>query len=69
MIAAVILLSLVCFVALFIGQVSGADFQTGVWPAVAAVPYFGLPLGFVLIVVVMIVNARRRSQAAKDARK
>lgn len=69
MVAAVVLLSLGCFAAIIAGQLSGAEFGTGFWPVVAMTPYFGLPAAFVLIIVIMILNARRRTRAAKDARR
>jgi uncharacterized membrane protein len=73
LVAAIVILALVCFVAVIVGTSLGAGaddgFSHGVWPAVFMVPYLGLPLAFVLIVVLLISNALRRSRAAKaDAR-
>jgi hypothetical protein len=70
-IVAVVALSLVCFVAVIVGTSAGvgADdgFSHGIWPAVFMVPYLGLPLAFVLIVVLLVTNAIRRSRAARSS--
>lgn len=70
MVAAIIVLSLASFVALIIGTAAGVqreEFATGVWPVVTVLPLIGLPIGFVLIIVLLIVSAVRRGRAAKDA--
>ncbi len=70
MVAGVILVSLASFVALIIGTASGlerGDFAEGIWPVVTIMPLIGLPIGFVLIIVLLIVSAVRRGRAAKDA--
>jgi membrane protein implicated in regulation of membrane protease activity len=69
MVAAIVLLSLACFVAIFVAQMNGADLGTGFLAVVAMTPLLGLPVAFILIIVIMIVNARRRTRAAKDARR
>lgn len=69
MIVAIVVLALVCFVAVIVATSAGvgADdgFSHGIWPAVFFVPYLGLPLAFVLVVVVLVSNGMRRSRAAK----
>ena len=70
MVAGVIVLSLVSFVALIAGTSVGLqrdDFAVGVWPVVTILPLIGLPIGFVLIIVLLVVSAVRRGRAAKDA--
>jgi len=70
MVAGVILVSLASFVALIIGTASGlerGDFTEGIWPIVTIMPLIGLPIGFVLIIVLLVVSAVRRGRAAKDA--
>lgn len=67
MVAAVILISLASFVALIIATGTGIDFATGVWPVVIIMPLIGLPIGFVLIITLLVVSAVRRGRAAKDA--
>ncbi len=67
MVAAVILVSLASFVALIIGTGASIDFTTGIWPFVVVLPLVGLPIGFVLIIALLVVSAVRRGRAAKDA--
>lgn len=70
MVAGVILLSLASFVALIAGTAAGlerGDFTEGIWPLVTMMPLIGLPIGFVLIIMLLVVSAVRRGRAAKDA--
>jgi hypothetical protein len=70
MVAGVILLSLASFVALVAGTSAGLvgdDFAQGVWPMVVILPLIGLPVGFALIIVLLVISAVRRGRAAKDA--
>jgi uncharacterized membrane protein len=70
MVAAVILVSLASFVALIIATGAGLgreDFASGIWPLVTITPLIGLPIGFVLIIALLVVSAVRRGRAAKDA--
>jgi len=70
MVAGVILLSLASFVALIAGAGAGLtsdDFAQGVWPMVVILPLIGLPIGFALIIVLLVVSAVRRGRAATDA--
>lgn len=70
MVAAVILVSLASFVAVLIayGQSFTAEqYSSGIWPIVTILPLIGLPIGFVLIIALLIVSAVRRGRAAKDA--
>lgn len=70
MVAGIIVLSLAAFVALIIATGMGLereDFASGIWPAVTILPLIGLPIGFVLIIVLLVVSAVRRGRAAKDA--
>ena len=70
MVAAVILMSLASFVALIIATGVGLgreDFGSGIWPFVTIMPLIGLPIGFVLIIALLVVSAVRRGRAAKDA--
>mgnify|MGYP002622784230 CR=1 FL=1 len=43
------------------------DFATGIWPMITMMPLIGLPIGFVLIITLLVVSAVRRGRAAKDA--
>ena len=67
MVAASIGLSLVCFFAVIIGTATGADIGSGVWLTVAWIPMIGLPIGFILIIVVLMLTFLRRAREAKDA--
>lgn len=70
MVAGIIVLSLASFIAVIIGTASGlehGDFAVGIWPAVTILPLIGLPIGFVLIIMLLVVSAVRRGRAARDA--
>jgi uncharacterized membrane protein len=71
MVAGTIILSLVSFIAILVATATGlarADFAVGMWPLVTVMPLIGLPIGFALIVTLLIVSARRRGRAARDVR-
>lgn len=63
-------LTLACFVAVIVATSLGAGadngFSHGLWPTVFFAQYFGLPLAFILIIVLLVSNALRRSRAAKE---
>ncbi len=70
MVAAIIVVSLASFVAVIIGTATGIgreELATGIWPLITILPLIGLPIGFVLIIVLLVVSAVRRGRAAKDA--
>lgn len=70
MVAAAVGLSILSFIAVIIGTATGmsqADFGSGVWPMVVMIPWLGLPLGFILIFTLLLVNLVRRRREAKDA--
>ena len=70
MIVAVVGLSIVAFFAVIIGTfagMKGPDFAVGMWPAVAYLPLIGLPIGFLLIVTLLILSIRRRGREAANA--
>ena len=65
MVAGVIGLSVLSFAAIIIATWSGfgqADFGEGLWPIMTMIPLMGLPLGFVLIIALLVVSTRRRRQ-------
>jgi uncharacterized membrane protein len=71
MVAGIIIVSLASFVAILVATGAGlarADFAVGVWPFITVMPLVGLPIGFVLIVTLLIVSAVRRGRAARDGR-
>lgn len=70
MVASIIVLSLAAFIALIVGTAVGLerdDFAQGIWPTITILPLIGLPIGFVLIIVLLVVSAVRRGRAARDA--
>ncbi|GGH43835.1 multidrug ABC transporter ATPase [Microbacterium album] len=62
-------LSVLCFFAIMIGRAMGMtsteDYEAGLWPIVSAIPLFGLPIAFVLILVLLIMSFVRRGKAAR----
>ncbi len=72
MVAGVVGLSILAFLAVIIGTAVGAGadngFGQGVWPIVLALPLFGLPLGFLLIIALMVMTAIRRAREARQNR-
>lgn len=70
MVAGVVGLSILAFLAVIIGTAAGAGanngFGQGVWPLILALPLFGLPIGFVLIIVLMVMTGMRRAREARQ---
>ncbi len=69
MIVGVVALSVVAFFAIIIGSWQGMDseaFSAGLWPAITMTPLFGLPLGFVLIIILLVLSTRRRRALGTD---
>lgn len=64
MIAAMVVLSLLCFAASMIGYATGsiADPVTGFWSIVIMLPLFALPTAMVLIIVLLVVTGMRRAK-------
>nr|WP_201471436.1 multidrug ABC transporter ATPase [Microbacterium hydrocarbonoxydans] len=61
--------SIICFFAIIIGTAVGMqqqDFGSGVWPVVAAVPYWGLPAAFVMIIVLLSMSFVRKGRASRS---
>lgn len=64
------ILSIVCFFTIMIATGSGmeqADFSQGIWPMVAAIPLFGLPIAFLMILALLIMSFVRRSRANRGS--
>ena len=67
MIAGIVGLSIVAFLTVIIATASGLpgnQFQGGFWQAVALLPGVGLPVGFLLIIALLVISGRRRSREA-----
>ncbi|MFB8187705.1 multidrug ABC transporter ATPase [Microbacterium sp. NPDC055988] len=59
--------SVVCFFAIIIGTWVGMDqaaFGEGAWPIIAAIPYWGLPLAFVMIIALLTMSFIRKGRAS-----
>lgn len=61
-------ISILAFLAVMFGTLAGAGendgFSSGIWPFVIMLPWFGLPLAFLLLIALLIVNGiRRRRQS------
>lgn len=69
MVAASVALSIAAFLAVIVGTASGVrDFDEGAWPSIIMLPLIGLPLGFVLLIALLVLSAIRRGRETKDAR-
>ena len=68
MLASSIGLSILAIIAILVGTGVGVrDFDEGIWPVIIMLPNIGFPLGIILLVVLVVVSARRKSRAARDA--
>lgn len=59
--------SVICFFAIIIGTAVGMDqsaFGEGAWPLIAAIPFWGLPLAFVMIITLLVMSFIRKGRAA-----
>ena len=69
MLGAIIVLTLISLIGIFVGNGVHADFATGIWPAIRLLPAIGLPIALVLaIALIIMMGTRRRRLAADDAR-
>lgn len=62
--------SIISFFAIIIGTATGMNqnaFGGGVWPFVAALPLFGLPLAFVMIIALLTISFVRKGRAGKKS--
>ncbi len=70
-VAALVVVSLVCIAAILIGSAAGAmpaqGAGQGVWPAVILLPLIALPIAFLLLIALLVITGRQRSRAAKAA--
>nr|WP_152602057.1 multidrug ABC transporter ATPase [Cryobacterium roopkundense] len=66
MVAGVVGLSILCFIAMIAGTALGVGnndgFSKGLWPVVITLPLFGLPLGFLLTIGLIVFVAIRRKR-------
>ncbi|UOE45862.1 multidrug ABC transporter ATPase [Agromyces larvae] len=71
MVAGTVGLSIVAFFAVMIGTLVNANrpdwLQEGIWPFVVMLPWFGLPIGFLLLIALLIVNGVRRARESRGS--
>lgn len=61
-------LSVISFFAIIIGTATGMQheaFGEAPWPLIAAIPQWGLPIAFVMIISLLIMSFVRKGRAAK----
>ena len=62
-------LSILAFLAVMIATFAGAGaddgFSRGIWPFILTLPLFGLPLAFLLLIALLIINGVRRARASR----
>lgn len=64
MFVAIIAVTLIAFLAILLGPVFGVtDYSAGIWQFVFALPLVGLPIAFLMMIVLLIVGVRRRRSA------
>ncbi len=68
-VAALVIVSLVCIAAILVGTAVGGFAQQGsgegLWPTVFLFPLVALPVAFVLLIVLIVLTGRERRRAAK----
>lgn len=71
-VAALVVLSLLSFIADIAGTAAGAGendgFAHGLWPMVLIFPLVALPLGFALVITLLVMNVVRRGREARANR-
>ncbi|MET4638833.1 multidrug ABC transporter ATPase [Mycetocola sp. 2940] len=68
MLLALVALSVGSFIAIMVGTMQGMgseNFASGLWPVIVMIPYVGLPLSIVLLIVLMISSAVRRARESR----
>ena len=61
-------LSIVAIIATIIARTAGFDTREGVWLTIAVLPFIGLTIALVLIIVFIVVSVVRRRRLARDDR-
>jgi len=53
---------------LIVGLAAGREvLAAGLWPIVAWIAFYGLPVGFVLLIALLVISFTRRGRAARTA--
>lgn len=66
MVASIIGLAILSIAAILIGYATSVNDGTGIWQIVDLIPGIALPLGFVLIIALLVITFVRRNRLAKD---
>ena len=64
---ALIVVTVIAFFAIVLGQVAGPDpggFDSGMWPAVFLTPLIALPAALLVLLTLIVLIARRRAREA-----
>jgi TRAP-type C4-dicarboxylate transport system permease small subunit len=69
MVASIVGLAIIAIAAILIGYGTSTNDGTGVWQVVDLIPGIALPIGFILLVVLLIITFTRRARADKVAGK
>ncbi|HEY4266655.1 MAG TPA: hypothetical protein VGM94_00555 [Galbitalea sp.] len=69
MVVAIIGLSIIAIAGILIGYATKANNGAGFWQIIDLLPGIGLPIGFILLIVLLVLTFVRRSRAAKGAGK
>lgn len=68
LIASSIGLSILAFLAVLLAPVFGLrDYDHGLWPLIITLPLFGLPVGVVLIITLLVLSGIRRSRETRNS--
>ncbi|WP_353807201.1 hypothetical protein [Agromyces sp. SYSU T00194] len=69
MVAGTVGFSILAFFAVMIATLAGVGdddgFSQGIWPFIIVLPLIGLPIGFLLLVALLIVNGVRRARESR----
>ena len=68
MVASSIGLAVLSIFAILIGSFAKLDLTLGLWPVIRILPLIGLPIGFLMLIALIIISGLRRGREAKDAR-
>jgi TRAP-type C4-dicarboxylate transport system permease small subunit len=72
MVASILGIGIIAIAALLIGEATtpvAISDASGIWAVVALVPNIALPVGFVLMIVLLVITFVKRSRAAEGAGK
>ncbi|BDZ44813.1 hypothetical protein [Naasia aerilata] len=67
MAATVVGLSILSMIAVFVAGLAKVDTSQGIWVAVTLLPLLGLPVGILLMIAAIVVNAVRRARSARSS--